>query len=97
MSAVEPIRDKNKLRQLAGYYLGRGQIRNYALIILGVHTALRISDLLRLTWGDVYSNESGDFRSHVTIAEKKTGKRKTIVLNRQAMNALRLLYPHRHW
>jgi len=95
MPATEPIRDKHKLRQLAGYYLQRGQLRNYTLIILGVHTALRISDLLRLTWPDVYDEESGDFRTHITITEKKTGKQKVIALNRQAVNALRLLYPHR--
>ena len=33
MSATEPIRDRSKLRQLAGYYLQRGQLRNYALIM----------------------------------------------------------------
>jgi integrase len=95
MSASEPIRDKNKLRELAGYYLELGQFRNYALIILGVHTALRISDLLLLSWESVYDERSGEFRAHVTITEKKTGKRKTIALNRQAITALRLLYPHR--
>jgi len=95
VSATEPIRDKNKLRQLAGYYLQRGQLRNYVLIILGSHTALRISDLLRVTWPDVYDEGVGDFRSHIILTEKKTGKQKTIALNRQAVTALRLLYPHR--
>ena len=95
MAATEPIRDKNKLRQLAGHYLKRGQLRNYVLIILGAHTALRIGDLLRLTWEDVYNERSGEFRSHITITEKKTGKQKTIALNHKAAAALRLLYPNR--
>ena len=95
MAATEPIRDKNQLRQLAQYYLKRGQLRNYVLIILGTCTALRISDLLRLTWADVYNEECGDFRQHVTLTERKTGKQKTIAINKQAINALRLYYPHR--
>ena len=65
MSASEPIRYKHKLRQLAGYFLQRGQLRNYALIILGVYTALRISDLLHLTWNDVYDEKNGEYYSHI--------------------------------
>ncbi len=48
MATTQPIRNKNQVRELADYYLRKGQLRNYALIVLGVHTALRISDLLRL-------------------------------------------------
>ena len=95
MAATEPIRDKNQLRQLAQYYLKRGQLRNYVLIVLGTCTALRISDLLRLTWEDVYDEELGDFRPHVTLTERKTGKQKTIALNKQAKKALRLYHSHR--
>jgi len=95
MAATEPIRDKRQLRQMAEYYLQRGQFRNYALIVLGACTALRISDLLRLTWNDVYDERRGDFRSHVTLIESKTKKPKTIALNKQALHALRLCYSHR--
>jgi integrase len=95
MAATEPIRDKKQLNQLAGYWLKRGNLRNYALIVLGVCTALRISDLLRLTWEDVYDGEREDFRSHVTITERKTGKQKTIALNRQAVKALRMYFPYK--
>ena len=95
MAATEPIRNKNQLKALGEYFLKRGQLRNYALVVLGTHTALRISDLLRLKWTDVYDKERGEFRTHVTITEQKTGKTKTIALNKQAMNALRLYFPHR--
>ena len=87
MAATEPIRDKNQFRQLAEHYLKRGQ--------LGARTALRISDLLRLKWGDVYDENLDDFRAHVTLTERKTGKRKTIALNKRTINALRLLKPHK--
>ncbi|MDR1131380.1 MAG: tyrosine-type recombinase/integrase [Oscillospiraceae bacterium] len=92
---TEPIRDKKQLRALANYWLKRGNLRNYTMIVLGVCTALRISDLLRLTWEDVYDSERRAFRAHVTLTEKKTGKHKTIALNRQAVKALSLYFPHR--
>ena len=92
MQTTEPIRDKKQLRNLAEYWLKRGNLRNYALIVLGVCTALRISDLLRLTWEDVYNTEKSEFRSHVTLTEKKTGKQKIIALNRQAVKALSLYF-----
>ena len=92
---TEPIRDKSKLQQLAGFYRLQGHYRNYVLIILGVHTALRISDLLQLSWSDVYDEKSGEFRTHTNITESKTGKQKTIALNSNAVAALRLLQPYR--
>ena len=63
MAATEPIRSKKHLRAMANYFLQRGQIRNYVLLTLGVYTALRISDLLRLRWEDVYDDERGRFRT----------------------------------
>ena len=93
---TEPIRNKMKLREFAGYWLKQGNIRNYALIVLGVCTALRISDLLRLTWEDVYNEETGEFRTHIILIEKKTGKSKVIALNLQAIKALNIYMPHRN-
>jgi integrase len=95
MAATIPIRDKRKLRELADYFRGRGQPRNYALVALGAYTALRISDLLRLRWSDVYDDERGAFYSHATIQESKTKKPKTIALNKQVIKALRLYLPYR--
>jgi len=95
MAMTEPIRDKKTLQQLANYWHKQGNFRNYALIVLGVCTVLRPGDLLRLTWEDVYDFERGTFRSHITVKENKTGKSKTIALNKQAVNALQKLLPHR--
>ena len=95
MAATEPIRQKKQVRELAGYWLKRGNPRNYALIVLGVCTALRIGDLLRLGWIDVYDEDGKAFRSHITLTEKKTGKHKSIALNKQALGALALMLPHR--
>ena len=93
--ATEPIKDKKQLKALAGYWLSRKNYRNYVLIVLGVCTALRISDLLRLKWADVYDFEAAAFRSRFTVIEGKTGKTKTVALNPQAVQALGLYFLHR--
>ena len=92
---TDPIRSRNQLKSLAAYWLKRGQFRNNALIVLGVCTALRISDLLALTWDDVYDENAACFRSHITITERKTGKQKTIALNQKAIAALYLCLSNR--
>ncbi len=96
MAATEPIRNKDELRALADYFLQKGQLRNYVMVIMGASTVLRISDLLRLRWSDVYDEEKQEFRTHVSLTEKKTGKPKTIPLGSQAVGALCQLYPQRH-
>ena len=81
MAMTEPIRSKKDLNDLANFWLKRGNLRNYTLIILGVCTALRIGDLLRLKWDDVYDSTRGEFRTHIILYERKTGKQKIIALN----------------
>ena len=87
---TEPIRDKNNITQLTEYYLKKENPRNYLLIIMGLYTALRVSDLLSLRWGDVYDFNQNKVRTHLRITEKKTGKTKTIAINNQAAHALRI-------
>ena len=95
MAATEPIRDKKQLHAMGDYFLKRGQLRNYVLLNLGVHTALRISDLLRLRWDDVYDQATDTFRTHIALTERKTGKEKIIALNKSSIRALRLYFPYR--
>jgi integrase len=93
MAVTQPIRSKHQVRELAAHYLKRGEIRNHVLIVMGVHTALRISDLLRLTWDDVYDFDRQRVRESVTLTEKKTGKSKIIALNHRIRAALALYAP----
>lgn len=95
MAATEPIRSKQQLHDMAEYFHGRGDFRNYALIVLGACTALRISDLLCLRWADIYDDAHGTFHTHIALTERKTGKRKEIALGGQAVKALRIYLPHR--
>ena len=95
MAMTEPVRDKRNLKLLAEYFLMRGEYRNHLLLVIGTHTALRISDILQLCWSDVYDEQRGEYHTHITLAEKKTGKSKTIALHPKIIEALRLYFPHR--
>ncbi|MDR1329506.1 MAG: tyrosine-type recombinase/integrase [Oscillospiraceae bacterium] len=88
MSATEPIRSKKTIQAMESYYFFRGEIRNHTLVVLGIHTALRIGDLLSLRWGDVFDFERRRVRGTVTLIERKTGKLKIIALHRKAISAL---------
>ena len=92
---TEPIRKKKQVRKLAGYWLKKCNFRNYALIVVGIYTALRIGDLLRILWSDVFDFENGVFRTHITLTEQKTGKQKTIALNKDVIAALGMLLPYK--
>ena len=88
MATTQPIRSKKQLRKLADYFRKKGELRNYALVVVSAHTALRISDTLALTWGDVYDFERGQIRETVTLTERKTNKQKTLTLHKAAVHAL---------
>ena len=95
MSTTEPIRNRDQLKALADYFLEQGQLRNYTMLVMGTCTALRIGDLLRLRWRDVYDDRLGRFRGRLILTEQKTGKAKTIALNSDVIAALTGYYPHR--
>ena len=88
-NATQPIRDKKQVHALINHYLYQGQIRNYTLITMGIYTALRIGDLLRLTWGDVYNFSTKSIRQSITLTESKTNKTKTIALHENCTTALK--------
>lgn len=89
MSTTQPIRSKEALDQLKRYYnVQKPNLRNNALIILGLNTALRISDILQLTWNDI-CDSNGEIREHLEILERKTGKRNLVALNQASANALK--------
>uniref|UniRef100_UPI003FF13105 tyrosine-type recombinase/integrase n=1 Tax=Lachnospira sp. TaxID=2049031 RepID=UPI003FF13105 len=82
MSTSQPIRSTDELEAFRRFYLDEEpNLRNYAMICMGVNTALRISDLLELKWGEVYDFNERCFRKHMVICERKTGKESRIAIN----------------
>ena len=91
MSTTQPIRDKEALRKFKNFYkTQKPNPRNYAIIVLGLNTALRISDILNLTSEMVYDNNK--VREHIVVKEQKTGKINRILLNREVRKALNLYH-----
>ena len=88
MATTQPIRCKKQTNQLAEYFKKLGQVRNYVITTIGLHTALRISDVLRIKWDDVYDFDTGKIIATFEITEKKTGKSKTVTIGRSTIAAL---------
>ena len=92
MGTTQPIRTKDDLHLFLDYYkTEKPSPRNYALITLGLNTALRISDILHLKWDEIYDFERDTFHTHICVYEQKTGKMNTVILNAKAKEAL-ILY-----
>lgn len=91
MSTSQPLKNKEDIKNLKNYFYEKMEYRNYALVTVGLNTALRISDILNLKWNDVYNEEKQDFYSHIYLTEQKTQKQTIILLNKAVKNAL-LLY-----
>lgn len=83
-SLVKPIKDREKLREYINYF--KKQIdnsdgatermyaqRNYALVIFGLCSGLRISDIISRKWEDLLY-ENGNYRETIRLMEKKTSK-----------------------
>lgn len=93
MGTTQPIRDTKALAQFTEYYRStRPNLRNYTLIQLGLHTALRISDLLSLQWQDIFDIAAGRCRTHISLTEKKTQKTSRIALCPPVQELLEQLY-----
>ena len=97
MATTQPIRDRQELQNFSTYYKDeKPNLRNYALVVLGLNTALRISDLLHLRWNDLYDFEKLCFRDHLLIKEQKTGKRNRIAINEKAREAMEMYFNERN-
>ncbi|WP_198469009.1 tyrosine-type recombinase/integrase [Acetomicrobium sp. S15 = DSM 107314] len=83
MEYVEPIRNRADVVSVAEY-LGRWNPVYYLLFEFGIHTGLRVSDLRRLTFGDIieeFKSGARRWRKEIWILEQKTrkkGKARTI-------------------
>lgn len=92
MGTTQPIRDSEALAQFTEYYQSvQPNLRNYTMIQLGLHTALRISDLLALQWQDVLDLDTMQCHSHLCITEKKTQKNSRIALGAPVKQLLQQL------
>ena len=80
MSFVEPIRDRKKIAQIKNLLRGEARFRDLLLFTVGINTALRVSDLLRLRVGH-FVDDRQSIKSRFQIKEQKRGKRHEIFVN----------------
>lgn len=89
MNTAQPIRTEKELEQFINYYRDVNKNpRNLLLVIMGLNTALRISDLLSLQWKNVYDEKRKMFSGHIELVEAKTGKATCIYMNESIRSAL---------
>lgn len=89
---VEPIRKKSDVKRLLQHLAPHP--RNYALFVIGINCGLRYSDLARICVKDVKGLAVGE---SFFIQEKKTKKRREIVINNAMHDAIEKLltaYPY---
>jgi len=95
MNFVEPIRDRKKIAQIKNLLRGQKRFRDLLLFVVGINTALRISDLLQLQINH-FSDEEGRVKRRFWIKERKRGKRHEVIINasiRETFGEYLLAYP----
>ena len=80
--AAEPIKSKKDIQSVE-QYLKEHNERDYVLFVLGLNSGLRVSDIVRLNVSDVLD------KTHITIIEKKTKKRKSFYINDKLKRVLK--------
>ena len=74
MKYVQPIRDKDQIEMLKDYLMDWNP-RNFLLLVFGLNSGLRVSDILPLKVRDVMDD-------YIEVIEKKTGKQRLFPINR---------------
>ncbi len=93
MKIVDAVKTTEEIKKVYDLLDKHGSIDYAHLWALGVNVALRISDLLSITYDHVKQHPIGPY---IQLTEGKTGKERTISLNTQAIEIIerrRALYP----
>jgi integrase len=73
---ADPVKDKAILDQIKSHLLSTGRYghRNWLIFVVGINNARRCGDILHLTIGDVFSQDTNEVVKSVTKREQKTSK-----------------------
>jgi integrase len=75
------------IAQIKNLLRGQDRYRDLQLFVIGINTALRISDLMKLQINQIL-DEKGKIKNRFWIREQKRGKRHEIAINRSIRDAL---------
>ena len=87
MNFVEPICDRKKIAKIKNMLRGEGGFRDLLLFVVGINTALRISDLLELKVEHFLDGQL-HIQPRFWIKEQKRGKRQEVVVNASIRDSL---------
>jgi site-specific recombinase XerD len=83
---VDPIKSKREIQAVKNYLSGKN-LRDYTIFVVGINSALRVSDVVKLKWEDVFY-EIGELKKEIRLIEKKTSKQKVFPINHSMKKAL---------
>ena len=83
---VDPIKSKREIQAVKNYLSGKN-LRDYTIFVVGINSALRVSDVVKLKWEDVFC-EVGELKKEIRLIEKKTSKQKVFPINQSMKKAL---------
>lgn len=86
---AEPIKSKKEIKAVE-QYLKEHNERDYVIWVLGLNSGLRVSDIVGLNVSDVVD------KTHITIIEKKTQKRKSFYINDKLKHVLKSFTKNRN-
>jgi integrase len=86
MKVVHPIRDLKQLEAVKTYLKGKNK-RDYLLFMVGISSALRISDILKLNVKDVWDGKKPV--EYIELNEKKTSKYKRFPITPNLAKAIK--------
>ncbi len=85
---AEPIKNKKDINAIEQYLKEQNE-RNYVIWVLGLNSGLRVSDIVGLNVSDVVD------KTHITVIEKKTQKRKSFYINNKLKRVLKIYTKNR--
>ena len=100
MKRMQPIRAIDHIQRIRRNLKKPKTAVWYALFVIGINTNLRVSDLRRLTWGQVWKEgehkkgEIGELAEYIRVTEQKTHKKRRIFINEPVTEALHYLEEH---
>ncbi len=95
MEVVQPIRCKKQINAIKKI-LKATSLRDHCLFVLGINSALRISDLLKFKIEDVIE-KNGKVKESISLRETKTDKLKNFALSKNAKLAINLYLESRKY
>ncbi|HEY8890316.1 MAG TPA: site-specific integrase [Clostridium sp.] len=92
MNTVSPIRDKKQLEAMKNFLKGK-DVRDYLMLMVGISSALRISDILCMRTKDIWTGRKPT--EFIMLNEKKTGKAKRFPITKN-LNKCIILFMKEH-